>query len=204
MSSCTTTWQTFKVFQRKIALQFALWPKVSIITSSALILWTLRAGSSFFTVLLGLGKCITAVPAAMLEWLWQNLRRIHDAMRSEIRSWMGKSILGKNNPAQYFSDFALLSSRPGAWNLEEGVQRSAGSLSYLRTRRRFLFFGRRKKSRGRARGEKERRLLSPLRSLRASSPIGRGKQVSRNRAFSRGSLRLPNSTATLRVPLVRL
>ena len=115
----------------------------------------------------------------------------------------GKAFWEKNNPAQYFSDFALLSSRPGAWNLEEGVQRTAGSLSCLRTRRRFLFFGRRKKSRGRARGEKERRLLSPLRSLRASSPIGRGKQVSRNRAFSRGSLRLPNSTATLRVPLVR-
>ena len=113
MSSCTTTWQTFKVFQRKIALQFALWPKVSIITSSALILWTLRAGSSFFTVLLGLGKCITAVPAAMLEWLWQNLERIHDAMRSEIRSWMGKGILGKNNPAQGPVVRTPVSANPG-------------------------------------------------------------------------------------------
>lgn len=46
----------------------------SLLTSSSLIFCTLRAGSSFFTVLLALGKCITAVPAAMLEWLWQNLK----------------------------------------------------------------------------------------------------------------------------------
>ena len=30
----------------------------------------------------------------------------------------GKAFWEKNNPAQYFSDFALLSSRPGGWSLK--------------------------------------------------------------------------------------
>lgn len=69
MSSCITTWSTFGVFHG-IVTRCTI--TISSLTLSAWIFCTLRAGSSFLTVLLVLGKCITAVPAAMLEWLWQN------------------------------------------------------------------------------------------------------------------------------------
>ena len=70
-----------KSFSQTTDTTFHCFATLSLLTSSALIFCTLRAGSSFFTVLLVLGKCITAVPAAMLEWLWQNLKPDHDAKR---------------------------------------------------------------------------------------------------------------------------
>ena len=57
---------------------------VSFLTSSALIFWTLRAGSSFLTVLLVLGKCITAVPAAMLEMTLTKFEPDRDAKRDTV------------------------------------------------------------------------------------------------------------------------
>ena len=111
----------------------------------------------------------------------------------------GKAFWEKNNPAQYFSDFALFVLETWSLKSRGGSPTISGisllpELSSLRTRRRFLFFGRRKKSRGRARGEKEKRFLSPLRvACEQALLFGRVKQVSRNRTFSRGSLRLPNS-----------
>ena len=69
----------FWSFSRQKDATFYRLTTTTLLTSSALIFCTLRAGSSFFKVLLGLGKCITAVPAAMLEWLWQNFKLAHDA-----------------------------------------------------------------------------------------------------------------------------
>lgn len=57
----------FWSFSQTTDTTFHCFATTSLLTSSALTFWTLRAGSSFFTVLLVLGKCITAVPAAMLE-----------------------------------------------------------------------------------------------------------------------------------------
>lgn len=84
MSSCTTTWSTFEVYSLKTDTTSCCFFMLSFLTSSALIFWTLRAGSSFLTVLLVLGKCITAVPAAMLEMTLTKFETDRDAKRDTV------------------------------------------------------------------------------------------------------------------------
>ena len=101
MSSCTATWSTFEVSSLKTDTTSYCFCMVSFLTSSALIFWTLRAGSSFLTVLLVLGKCITAVPAAMLEWLWQNLSRTVMLSGTRHLPWMDNCIVGNSLPVLF-------------------------------------------------------------------------------------------------------